>query len=74
MVSWFFSFLFIMLFVFTVEEAVVSWIGWEGFQFCVILQCQFFTLICRGTSWASVYKLTTGEVLKAPKTSLRPSW
>ena len=24
--------------------------------------------------WASVYKLTTGEVLKAPKTRLKPSW
>ena len=39
----FFFFLFILLFVFAVEDAVVSWVGWAGFQFCVILQSQFFT-------------------------------
>ena len=33
--KWFdgFLFLFILLFVFTVEDAVVSWVGWAGFQF-----------------------------------------
>ena len=43
--KWFdgFFFLFILLFVFAVEDTVVSWVGWAGFQFCVILQSQFFT-------------------------------
>ena len=36
-------FLFILLFVFAVEDAVVSWVRWTGFQFFVILQSQFFT-------------------------------
>ena len=39
----FFFFLFILLFVFAVEDALVSWVGWAGFHFCVILQSQFFT-------------------------------
>ena len=40
----FFLFLFKLLFVFTVEDVVVRWVGWAGFQFCAILQSQFFTL------------------------------
>ena len=38
-----FFFLSILLFLFTVEDTVLSWVGWAGFQFCVILQSQFFT-------------------------------
>ena len=43
--KWFdsFFFLFILLFVFTVEDPVVSSVGRAGFQFYVILSSQFFT-------------------------------
>ena len=43
--KWFngFFFLFILLFVFAVEDAVVSWVGWAGFQFLCYTAEPIFT-------------------------------
>ena len=50
-----------------------SYAGLDGHDFSLMQywRANFLLLSCWG---ASVYRLSTGEVLKAPKTSLRPSW
>ena len=53
-----------------------SYAGLDGHDFSLMKywRANFSLPSCRGASCASVYKLSTGKVLKAPKTSLRPSW
>ena len=56
-----------------IEGAVISWVGWARFQFCKVLESQL-RLSVRGGSSASVYRLSIGEVLYAPRASQSPWW
>ena len=35
-------FFFNTLFLLIIEETLISWVGWVGFEFCVVLEGQFF--------------------------------
>ena len=53
-----------------------SYAGLDGHDFSLMQywRANFLLPSCRSASCASVYRLSTGEVLKVHKTSLRPSW
>ena len=52
-----------------------SYTGLDGHDFNLMQywRANFSLPSCRGASCGSVYRVSTGEVLKVPKTSLRPS-